>query len=146
VNTGPAINQVSDGASFLFRAGLAGAPREAGVRREVSDAARRLFPQPRVTFIDLHGALAAAMVGDGERLALFVEGAKGPAGALVAAAARGFGAFARGDWEEVVAEHERFGGSRAQRDLLEQAWALGLIRVGRAEEAGRVLGRVSGRG
>ena len=48
------------------------------------------------------------------------------AGPIVYALAEAFGAFARGDWagavksiEPYVAEHERIGGSRAQRDLIE---------------------------
>ena len=153
--TGPAINQVSDGASFLFRVGMAGAGSavDGALWGEVSDATSRLFPVAGVAFIDLHAGLAHAMAGDGERLARLMEGVRGPAGDLVVVASRGFAAFARGDWEGVVAElgavmgeHERFGGSRAQRDLLEFAMACGLMRVGRGEEAKGVLGRVSGRG
>jgi len=76
------------------------------------------------------------------KLARLVEGARGPAGDFVVVASRGFAAFARRDCEGVVAElgavmgeHERFGGSRAQRELLEYAMACGLMRVGRGEEA-----------
>jgi hypothetical protein len=145
---GPGINQVTDAASFLFRVGLAGAEVPGGRWAEVSEAAGRLFPAPGVSFIDLHAALAAAMAGDGGRLAGFAEGVRGFAGDLVGVAAQGFGAFARGDWAGVVdvlgpvlATHARFGGSRAQRDLLCQAVACGLMRLGRGEEAGRVLGR-----
>lgn len=143
---GPPINRVTDAASFLFRAGLAGAAVEGAQWREVSQATTALFPQPGVAFIDLHAGLAHAMAGDGEGLAQVVAGAKGPAAALVAAGSRGFAAFARGDWEEVVremapvvAEHERFGGSRAQRDLLEYAVACALMRLGRGDEARGVL-------
>ena len=143
---GPGINQVTDAASFLFRVGVAGEAVDGALWREVSEGAARLFPEPGVSFIDLHSALAAAMAGDGERLAKFSEGVRGPAGDLVAVAGRGFGAFARGAWEEAVRElgvvlggHERFGGSRAQRDLLSQAVAFGLMRLGRGAEAKGVL-------
>jgi len=143
---GPGINVVTDAASFLFRIGLAGERVDGALWAEVSEAAGRLFPSPGVSFIDLHAALAAAMAGEGERLALFCEGVRGPAGDLVAVAGRGFGAFARGDWDGAVAElgavldgHERFGGSRAQRDLLSQAVAFGLMRLGRGEEARGVV-------
>ena len=143
---GPGINQVTDAASFLFRIGLAGETVDAARWAEVSEAAARLFPQPGVSFIDLHSALAAAMAGDGARLARFSEDVRGPAGDLVAVAGRGFGAFARGEWVLAVAElgavldgHERFGGSRAQRDLLSQAVAFGLMRLGRGEAARRVV-------
>jgi len=143
---GPQINQVTDSSSFLFRAGLAGATVDGALWREVSALTAEVFPQAGVAFIDLHAALAHAMAGDGERLARLVEGAKGPAGALVAVASRGFAAFAQGEWEVVVremrpvlAEHERFGGSRAQRDLLEYAMACALMRVGRGVEARGML-------
>lgn len=143
---GPGINQVTDGASFLFRAGLVGENVDEALWGEVSAAGARLFPQPGTNFIDLHAALAAAMAGDGARLARFVEGVPGPAGDLVAIAGRGFRAFAQGDWvaavrelQALLGEHERFGGSRAQRDLLAQAVACGLMRLGRAQEAKALL-------
>lgn len=143
---GPGINQVTDAASLLFRLGVAGEAVDGAMWREVSEGAAKLFPEPGVSFIDLHSALAAAMAGDGARLARFSEGVRGPAGDLVAVAGRGFGAFARREWEAAVAAlqpvlgaHERFGGSRAQRDLLSQAVAFALMRLGRAGEAKRVL-------
>ncbi len=149
---GPQINRVTDSASFLFRAALAGAKVDGALWREVSALTAEVFPQPGVAFIDLHAGLAHAMAGDGERLARLVEGAKGPAGALVAVASRGFAAFARGEWEAVIrelgpvlAEHERFGGSRAQRDLLEYAMACALMRVGRGAEARGMLEARRGR-
>ena len=143
---GPGINQVTDAASFLFRAGLAGAKVEGELWGEVSAVTAEVFPAPGVAFIDLHAGLAHAMAGDGEKLARLVEGVRGPAGGVVAAASGGFAAFARGDWEGVVrelgavlGEHERFGGSRAQRDLLEYSVACGLMRVGRGEAARGML-------
>ena len=55
---------------------------------------------------------------------------------------RGFDAFARGDWaraaaeiEPLLATHERLGGSRAQRDLLEYLVTSAMLRAGRAEAA-----------
>jgi hypothetical protein len=141
---GPAINVVTDAASFLFRMGLAGEAVDGALWAEVCAASARLFPQPGVSFIDLHAALAAAMAGDGEALARFGEGVRGPAGDLVAVAGRGFAAFARQDWAGVVREigavlgaHERFGGSRAQRDMLELTMAFALMRLGRGVEARR---------
>jgi len=51
-------------------------------------------------------------------------------------------AMARQDWTgalnalvPLMGTHERFGGSRAQRDLLELALLTALLRQGRAEEA-----------
>ena len=60
--------------------------------------------------------------------------------------AEGFGAVARQDWVAAathltnsIADHERLGGSRAQRDLIEFALAGALLRQGKADEAKRLL-------
>ena len=81
-----------------------------------------------------------------DALAKIIDGAKGPAKDIVAPIARAFRAFARSDWtaavdrlETVMAAHERIGGSRAQRDLVEYALAVSLLRAGRIEEARRLL-------
>ncbi|MEX2520778.1 MAG: tetratricopeptide repeat protein, partial [Paracoccaceae bacterium] len=97
-------------------------------------------------FADAHAALAHAMAGNGEALARISSGAKGPMACLVRALAGGFGALAAGDWAAAAAhltgamtDHARLGGSRAQRDLIEFAMAAALLRMGRAEEARRLL-------
>ena len=89
-----------------------------------------------------HSALAFAMAGESEALARIIEGPKGPAADMLAPIARGFDSFTRGDWSGAVREiepqleaHERVGGSRAQRDLLEYTVTCALLREGRAEEA-----------
>ena len=94
----------------------------------------------------MHGALAHALAGDSEALAKIIDGARGPAKEIVAPIARAFRAFSRSDWagavaelETVMAAHERIGGSRAQRDLVEYALVVSLLRAGRIEEARRLL-------
>ena len=86
------------------------------------------------------------MAGEGERLAHIIETAKGFAGDLVKPVAKAWGAIAREDWETalqelvpVMATHERFGGSRAQRDLLELAMVNVLLKLGKTDEAKRSL-------
>src|SRR6476646_1231908 len=90
----------------------------------------------------MHTWLAYAMAGDDDKLAAFSDSPRGAAGDMVPPMARGFSAFARGDWKTAVAEiepllatHERLGGSRAQRDLLEYVVASAKLRAGRADEA-----------
>ncbi|MEO0678350.1 MAG: tetratricopeptide repeat protein, partial [Pseudomonadota bacterium] len=104
------------------------------------------FPLPGQSFADLHAALAHAMAGEGERLAILTETTNGFAGDLVAPVARAFGAVARGNWEDalndlarILPEADRFGGSRAQRDLIELSHAQVLLRLGHTEEARRAL-------
>ncbi|MDX2159319.1 MAG: tetratricopeptide repeat protein [Hyphomicrobiaceae bacterium] len=143
---GPQINVLTDCASFLFRAELAGEPRKAELWQDLSAYARKWFPNPGLAFADVHAALAHAMAGDGEALAQIAEAPKGAAAEVVGPIAKAFGAFAREDWagtiaalEPHMAEHERIGGSRAQRDLVEYALTGALMRAGRAVEAGRLI-------
>lgn len=122
---GPPLNLVSDSASFLLRAELAGAPRRADAWQAVARVARELFPAPTGAFADAHVAMAAALVGDRDMLARVRAGTNGPAADLVVALADAFEAFAAGDppgvlraLEPVGPDHERLGGSRAQRELV----------------------------
>ena len=86
------------------------------------------------------------MAGDGEALAKIVRDAKGPAGDLVKPVAEAFGALAAENWAEAanllapaMSGHERIGGSRAQRDLLEYALLNALLKMGKTDEAHRML-------
>lgn len=145
-STGPPLNTLTDAASFLFRAEMAGETRDPELWRELSRYASQWFPSPGIAFADVHGALAHALAGDSEALAKIIDGARGPAKEIVAPIARAFRAFSRSDWagavaelETVTAAHERIGGSRAQRDLVEYALVVSLLRAGRIEEARRLL-------
>ena len=86
------------------------------------------------------------MAGNGEALRKVISDAKGPAGYLVREAGEAFGALAAEKWSEAIAhftplmsQHERFGGSRAQRDLLEFGLAAALLRNGSGDEARRLI-------
>ena len=145
-STGPPINTLTDCASFLLRAEMAGEARNPALWRELSQYATRWFPSPGIAFADVHGALAHACAGDAAALARIVEHAKGPAREVVAPLGRAFGAFSRSDWAEAGAElraimssHERIGGSRAQRDLIEYALVVCLLRSDRTEEARNLI-------
>jgi tetratricopeptide (TPR) repeat protein len=155
---GPAINSLTDSASLLWRMQLAGQPVDAAQWREVRDYALREFPKAGITFVDVHTALACAAAGDPERLQVLVTqlrereaAGKLAAGPLVPALAEAFGAYVRGDWpatigyiEPVLGEHERIGGSRAQRDLVEYTLASALVKAGRQPQG--PLRRRGGRG
>jgi hypothetical protein len=144
---GPQINVLTDCASFLARAEMAGEPRRPELWREISQYAAKWFPNSGIVFADMHSALAFAMAGEVDALAKIIEGPKGPTADLLVPIARGFDGLAKGDWTRVVEElkpilqvHERVGGSRAQRDLLEYAVTCALLRSGRADEARRLIG------
>ncbi len=145
-SAGMPLNTLTDAAALLHRAEMAGIEVPPERWRALSDYAAAKFPASGQSFADMHAALAHAMAGEGERLARLAEGAAGFAGDLVRPVAAAWGAFARGDWAgalrdltPVMASHERFGGSRAQRDLLELTWANLLLRLGKADEARRAL-------
>jgi hypothetical protein len=130
---GPPINALTDAVSFLWRAELAGRPRDTERWREVSEYATQSFPKTGLAFADVHRALAYAATGNSEGLGKLVaelrereSAGKLFAGPIVPALAQAFEACARNDWkaaagliEPYAAEHERIGGSRAQRDLIE---------------------------
>ena len=140
------INVLTDTASILFRAELAGVvvPKERWT--EISDYAMQLFPKTSLDFIDFHAAIAHAMAGNEEELLRIASTAKGGAAELVGIVANAFKAIAGKNWKEAttlltaaMADHARLGGSRAQRDLFEFALANALLKLGRSEEAGRLL-------
>jgi hypothetical protein len=143
---GPPLNVLTDTASFLHRAELAGGARQPERWREVSDYARRFFSKPGIAFADVHAALAHAMAGDGSALETLIRDPAGPAGDIVSAVSSAFEAFARQAWNECIAAlssymatHERLGGSRAQRDLVEFTLVASLMRAGRDDEARLML-------
>jgi hypothetical protein len=81
-------------------------------------------------------------LGRRDALQQIIDNPRGPAADILVPIARGFDAFARADWATAVNEirpvletHERVGGSRAQRDLLEYTVTCALLRGGRRDEA-----------
>jgi len=152
---GPPLNVVTDSASFLWRAELAGETRRGGLWRQLRDYARRYFPKSGIAFVDVHAALWLAANGDAsglERLCaeLRERAAAGrqPAGGVVLTLAEGFGAFGEGRWERAaellsgaLEETVRVGGSRAQRDLVSKTLVAAYIKSGRAAEAQALLAR-----
>ena len=140
------INVLTDTAAILYRAELAGVTVQPERWSALSDYAAQFFPDTGQSFADMHAALSHAMAGNGDRLAHIVDSAQGFAGDLVRPVARAWGAIARQNWQEAIAElghvmgtTERLGGSRAQRDLLELTYAAVLLRLGYGDEARRSL-------
>lgn len=143
---GPPINVLTDGVSLLLRTGIAGHAVKPADWEELANYARAHFPDAGVSFADLHAAIAFAMVRDRDALCAMKALEAGPAADLVSAMAGAFEAYAAGDWLGVVeeltplmADHARLGGSRAQRDLVEQILVAALARTGRDDVAARQL-------
>jgi len=143
---GPSLNVLTDMAALLYRAQLAGVDIPAEHWQTISDYALQTFPKPRLAFADVHAALAHAMSGNQEALSRIISDAHGPAGDIVKILAEAFAAIASEKWADataqllrVMSDHERIGGSRAQRDLIEYALAQTLLKQGKTEEAKRLL-------
>lgn len=146
VAEGLPINVLTDTASILYRAELAGVfvPEERW--REVSAYAKQFFPKTTIPFIDLHATLAHAMAGEGDELSRIAEHPNGSGGDLVPGVVEAWRAMAQQNWAEatrlltgVMADNARLGGSRAQRDLLEFSLLNALLKQGRDAEASRLL-------
>jgi hypothetical protein len=106
-----------------------------------------------VTFADVHVALACAATGDeanlgrlADELSARLAAGRLPAGEVVLLLVRGLAAYARGDWNAAVADLERalpdtvrIGGSRAQRDVVENTLLAAYVKAGRPADAQRLL-------
>jgi tetratricopeptide (TPR) repeat protein len=139
---GPSLNVATDAASFLLRAELAGDARRPEEWKRVADYCRAEFPRAGIAFLDVHALLASAMAGDDSGFAERKSGARGAAADIVGGLGEAFDAYAKGrpgacadflaPW---LASHERIGGSRAQRDLLEELHLAALTQAGRKQDA-----------
>ncbi|WP_322066290.1 tetratricopeptide repeat protein [Burkholderia ubonensis] len=152
---GPPINVVTDSASFLWRAELAGHPRDATAWRVVHDHAQRCFPNAGLGYADVHALIACIADDDNEalqtRLAEIRDKltvSKYPAGDVVIGIAEGFAAYAAEEWgnaihalESALPKTVRIGGSRAQRDLIELTLVAAYIKNGRPDAARALIDR-----
>ncbi len=146
VAQGLPINVLTDTASILYRAELAGVDVPKERWKAVSDYALQFFPNATLGFIDIHSALAHAMAGNVEAVARLIEAPNATTGDLVTPVAQAYAAIARQSWAEAVdllvsamGDHARLGGSRAQRDLLEFSLLGALLKLGKDEEAKHLL-------
>ncbi|MFV0259445.1 MAG: tetratricopeptide repeat protein [Acidimicrobiales bacterium] len=148
----PAINVFTDAASFLWRAELAGVPRNPTAWASVRSYYEERFPHP-IVFVDAHAGLPYAALGELDALDACItelqelgEAGRLPAGTTAAGLARAFGAYAEEEWDTAIGilrplmpEVVRIGGSRAQRDLVTNTLLSAYVKAGRPDEAGRYL-------
>ena len=147
----PLFVKMLDAPAFLWRAELAGQPRDTARWQKVHEFAHANFPNPGMNFVDWHVALTDAAHSDDieprtRAIETLVAAGHYPAGGPISAAARGFAAFARGDYpaaitalEAMFAERTRLAGSRAQLDLIEFTLLKSYLAAGRPEDARRLL-------
>jgi len=149
------LNAFTDIASLLWRAELAGAPRQAIAWSEVAGYATKQFPKAGLAFADLHHALIAAASGRGGKalprlaeLEALAAAEKLPAGPVSVDLTRGLLAFGEGDYASAIAALEaalpqtvRIGGSHAQRELVEDTLIVACLRAGERAKARALIDR-----
>lgn len=143
---GPPLNVLTDAASLLFRAELAGLNVPVERWKKLSAYALSRFPSPGLGFADLHAAIAHARTGDREALDIIIENKTGPVSDLTKSLAIGYREMEDKNWGlaaehfcNAMYDHARVGGSKAQRDLIDYSLAACLIRDNRRQEARTIL-------
>ncbi len=148
---GPALNVATDAPAFLWRAELAGHGRKPDAWNQVHAYVHKSFPKAGIAFVDVHRALSAVAAGDTAALGPIVaeleeRAARAPTGDVVPRLAKGLAAFGKGDWagaiavlEPVRAETVRIGGSRAQRDVIENTLLAAYLKSGRQADARKLV-------
>ena len=140
------INALTDTVSICYRAELAGYNVSSERWLKLSEYASEKFPNMGQSFADIHAALAHAMAGNEHSLKKLISGNSGFAGDIVPLVAKAWKAISENKWDKAREEletasskFERFGGSRAQRDLLEFTYVNTLLRTGKKETARKIL-------
>ena len=143
-----------DGSALLWRFGLYDYQKGPLPWRRLADLATRVT-RPGFIFGDVHAALAYASAGDAAALSVLITGlealhAKGHpiAGTVALPLVRGVAAYVAGDYagalglmESVAGEIHRVGGSHAQWELFVERMVVCLLRLGRLDQAQRLIRR-----
>jgi tetratricopeptide (TPR) repeat protein len=143
-----------DGPALLWRLELYGGHQEPLPWRRLAEIAARVA-RPGFVFGDIHTALAYASSGDEAALGRVIDnlralGAEGHplASAVALPLVRGIAAFAAGDYagtldhfEPAESEIHRMGGSHAQWEVFEETMVVCYLRLGRYDDALRLLRR-----
>jgi hypothetical protein len=152
VSQEPALGRIADAASLLWRLLLGGRNGDLPWA-ELSQFASERFAQAGLMFADVHCALAHAAAGNIDALDRLIAGLRArddagklAAGSIVPAIAEAVGHFARGEYEETcrlldgrMHEVVRIGGSRAQREVVEDTLIEACFRAGEFERAEGLL-------
>src|SRR5260370_609122 len=116
-------------------------------------ARRRAIPTPVCPPVRVEGSLGWGARGDGDDSAGIGSeleqgggGGRSPGGDVVPRLAAGLAAYGRGEWaaaiaalEPALAETVRIGGSRAQRDLIENTVLAAYLKAGRDAQARKLV-------
>ena len=143
---GPPLNVLTDSVALLFRAEIAGVKVSLDRWLSLSNYASTKFAKPGLGFADMHAAIAHAKAGNNEAIENIIINARGPVANLTKKISQAYLYMQDKEWSkasnlflEVIPDHARFGGSNAQRDLIDFSLATCLIHQGRKNEAQTVL-------
>ena len=143
---GPPLNVLTDSVALLFRAEIAGVEVPIHRWKSLSAYASTKFAKTGLGFADMHAAIAHVRAGNMEALGNIITNAKGPVANLTKKISQAYRCMRDQEWLkasdlflEVIPDHARFGGSNAQRDLIDFSLATCLIHQGRKNEAQIVL-------
>lgn len=143
---GPPLNVLTDAASLLFRAELAGLKVPVERWKKLSAYSLARFPNPGLGFADLHAAITHSRSGNRDALEALIHSNNGPVSDLTKTLATGYKEMEDENWAmaakqfcHAMRDHARIGGSKAQRDLIDYSLASCLVRDGRQQEARTLL-------
>ena len=143
---GPPLNVLTDSASLLFRAELAGLKVPVERWKKLSAYSLARFPNPGLGFADLHAAITHSRSGNKDALEVLIHSDNGPVSDLTKTLATGYKEMEDENWAmaakqfcHAMRDHARIGGSKAQRDLIDYSLASCLVRDGRQQEARTLL-------
>ena len=137
---------LTDSVALLFRAEIAGVEVPIQRWKSLSAYASTNFAKTGLGFADMHAAIAHAKAGNNEAIENIIINARGPVANLTKKISQAYLYMQDKEWSkasnlflEVIPDHARFGGSNAQRDLIDFSLATCLIHQGRKNEAQTVL-------
>ena len=137
---------LTDSVALLFRAEIAGVDVPIDKWMSLSAYALTKFAKPGLGFADMHAAIAHIRAGNLDALDNITKNAKGPVANLTKKVSHAYRYMQSKEWSkasdlflEIMPDHAMFGGSNAQRDLIDFSLASCLIHQGRKKEAQTVL-------
>ena len=143
---GPPLNVLTDSVALLFRAEIAGVDVPIDKWISLSAYALTKFTKTGLGFADMHAAIAHIRAGNLDALDNIIKNAKGPVANLTKKVSHAYRYMQSKEWSkasdlflEIMPDHAMFGGSNAQRDLIDFSLASCLIHQGRKKEAQTVL-------
>ena len=144
--TSPALAKLADAASLLWRFDLLGLTPARSGWEAVSAYADEAFARPPHDFAALHCLLAGAAVGDEARLNRLMDGFRARGADWMVTLSEALRATAAGEHtraarllESIAGECVRLGGSRAQRDVVEETLLESYFRAGESDRAKALL-------